>query len=139
MKLYCINFIVLCYRDRKTTLSCNGKPVMEAFENLISQVADHQREEGELVSSEDVMLLFRPLIPDTDIELNTRLQALTLLQRVCFQWGMLEIIPQCNFRPEFQKFLIHVCYQFLGCVRIPEFFLLLYCHQHHPSYMFFRM
>ena len=89
---YCISFIVLCYRDRKTILSCNGKPVMEAFENLISQVADHQREEGELVSSEDVMLLFRPLIPDTDIELNTRLQALTLLRQVCSQWGMLESI-----------------------------------------------
>jgi len=55
--------------------------VMEAFENLIGQVAEHQKEEGDLVSSEDVMLLFRPLIPDTDIELNTRLQALTLLQQ----------------------------------------------------------
>ena len=103
IKLSCINFIVLCYRDRKKTLSCNGKPVMEAFENLISQVADHQREEGELVSSEDVMLLFRPLIPDTDIELNTRLQALTLLQQVCFQLGMLESIPQCIFDQNFRN------------------------------------
>lgn len=55
---------------------------MESFENLIAQVGEHQKEEGDLVSSEDVMSLFRPLIPDTSIELSTRLQALTLLEQV---------------------------------------------------------
>lgn len=58
---------------------------MQAFENLIQQVAAHQKEAGELMNSEDVMVLFRPLISDTSIEIETRLKALTLLEQVVTQ------------------------------------------------------
>jgi len=55
---------------------------MKAFENLIVQVGEHQKEAGELVTTEDVMSLFRPLVPDPSISIATKLKALTLLEQV---------------------------------------------------------
>lgn len=69
-------------RERKDRLLSNNKTTLSVFENLIGQVGAHQKEDGDLVSSEDVMLLFRPLIPDTGIDINTRLMALNLLEQV---------------------------------------------------------
>ena len=65
------------------------------FENLIGQVGEHQKEGGELVSSEDMMSLFRPLIPDTEIKMETRLLALNLLEKVGYLLVLSTHILKC--------------------------------------------
>lgn len=73
--------INLYLRDHCPSLP-NGVEVMAAFEKLIRMVSEHQREAGDLVGSEDIMGLFRPLIPEPSIDIDTRLRALSLLKSV---------------------------------------------------------
>jgi len=56
-----------------------------ALQTIIETVGEHQREQGQLVSSDDVMDLLRPVI-QSDISMETRLDAVMLLEKVgCHQ------------------------------------------------------
>ncbi|XP_067933304.1 NBAS subunit of NRZ tethering complex-like [Watersipora subatra] len=75
--------LIICahLRDGKSHLTFNEKPTLDTFESIITQVGEHQKEGGDLVNSEDVMSLFRPLIPDTSIDMDSRLLVLALLEK----------------------------------------------------------
>ncbi|XP_064620288.1 NBAS subunit of NRZ tethering complex-like [Lineus longissimus] len=57
------------------------KTPLEGLKNLVDAVRDHQENEGELVSQDDVLLLVRPFVSDSTIAIQPRLDILQILEQ----------------------------------------------------------